>query len=71
MKPENKKKLQRAVDAGTNAAAWTIGAVIRLALKILLSVLLVLVCTGLLFSCIFAVYVKKSLYTGLDISLSD
>ena len=71
MDAEKKKKLKRAARKGTDAAAWTIGGVLRLALKILMSVVLIFVATGLLFTCIFALYVKTSLSTELDISLSD
>ena len=71
MEPEKKQKLKRAARTGTDAAAWTIGGVLRLAVKILMSVVLIFVATGLLFTCIFALYVKTSLSTDLDITLSD
>ena len=54
-----------------DAAVTTVGDVLRLVLRILISALLILICTGLLFACIFAYYVKTSLTTDLNITLSD
>ena len=54
-----------------DAAVTTAGDVVRLVLRILISVVLIVVCAGLLFSCIFAYYVKTSLTTDLNITLSD
>ena len=54
-----------------DAAATTVGDVVRLALRILISALLILICAGLLFACIFAYYVKTSLTTDLNITLED
>lgn len=71
MEPGKKKKLKRAAAAGTDAVAWTIGGVLRLSAKLIMSALLILICTGLLFGCIFAAYAKTSLSTDLDISLAD
>ena len=62
--------LRRAARVG-DAAVNTAGDLIRLALRILISVVLILVCAGLLFSCIFAYYVKTRLTTDLNITLED
>ncbi len=66
-----KKKAAKAVGAAADAAALTAGAVIRLILRTVLTVLLIFVTTGLLVGCIFAYYVKNTLSTELDISLED
>ena len=69
-------KLKR-IDTGevaSKAADLTIDAVsvtLSSILKVIGSVLLVLVLTGLIFSCIFAYYVKSCLSSSLDISLED
>ena len=55
--------------AGYTADATT--AVLRTILRIIGSVLLVLLITGLLFTCIFAYYVKTCLTPELDLSLED
>ncbi len=54
-----------------DAAVTTLGDVLRLVLRFGISALLILLIAGLLFSCIFAYYVKNSLTTDLNISLSD
>ena len=55
----------------TDATAWTIGSVLRLALRILMTVVMVFVITGMFFACIFAYYVKTELNPKLKISLTD
>ena len=68
------RKVRRAVRAVGSVADTTaagVGALLRLAVKTVASVLLVLIVTGLLFTCIFAVYVKTCLTEGLDISLEE
>ncbi len=62
-----KKIAGRVVDGTTNA----VGNVFRLILKTFATVLLIFLTTGLLFACIFAYYVKTSLSTDLEVSLSD
>ena len=54
-----------------DAAVTTVGDVLRLVLRILISALLILICTGLLFACIFAYYVKTELNSKLKITLED
>ncbi len=61
----------RAVGTVADTTAAGVGAILRLALKTVATVLLVLLVTGLLFTCIFAVYVKTCLTEGLDISLEE
>ena len=65
------RRFWRSAARAGDAAVTTVGDLLRLALRILISVVLILVCAGLLFSCIFAYYVKTSLTTDLNITLSD
>ena len=65
-----RQKLVRAARMG-DAAITTVGDLVRLVLKILISVILVALTSGLMFMCIFAYYVKNSLTTDLNITLSD
>jgi penicillin-binding protein 1A len=53
--------------AGTRGAKATIG----LALKILLTVFLIIICTGTMFLVVFAAYVKNTLSDEFSVSLSD
>ena len=66
----NRQKLRAAGRVG-GAAASAAGGVVRLALKVIVSAILVLITSGLLFMCIFAYYVKNNLSTNLNITLSD
>ena len=67
----NSRKMRRARRAaGTvvdTAAAGT-GLVLRTTMKVILTVLLVFITTGLLLACIFAVYVKTCLAESLDLT---
>ena len=65
------KRRGRAIGKAADAAATTIGTVIRLAVRAVMTVLLIFITTSLLFTCIFAFYVKTSMSTDLDISLDD
>ena len=65
------KKVRKAIDATADATAGVAGGIVRLALKIIISVLLVFLCTGLLFVCIFAYYVKTNLNPEMKTSLED
>lgn len=49
----------------------TVGGILSLALKIIGSLLLIVITTGIIFSCIFAVYVKNNLATDMGISLDE
>ena len=65
-----RQRLRAAARVGA-AAVTTAGDIVLAVLKILISAVLVLITAGLLFACIFAYYVKNSLTTDLNISLSD
>ena len=68
--PRNSKqhnKAEKAVRTATGAVTGTLG----LVFKIIITLLLVILTTCLLFVCIFAFYVKTSLVDDLDISLDD
>lgn len=65
------EKAGKVIETAADVTAGTIGSVIRLILRIVMTVLLVFLCTGMLLACIFAYYVKNNLNTELDISLSD
>ena len=54
-----------------DVTATTVGGVVRLCLKIVLSAILIFLTAGMLFTCIFAYYVKTSLSTDLNITLED
>ena len=49
----------------------TIGDIIALILKIVGSILLIAVTTGIIFSCIFLIYVRTNLAEGLDVNPAD
>lgn len=57
----------KAADRTVSAVFSAVGAVF----KVLLTVLLIFVTTGMLFTCVFAFYVKTCLTDDLDVSLSD
>ena len=65
-RPE-KKTILRAAGYTVDATA----AMVRTVLRLIGSVLLILLITGLLFTCIFAYYVKTCLTPELDLSLED
>ena len=65
-----RQKLRAAGRVG-DAALTTVGDVVRVALNIVISAILVLVTAGLIFACIFAYYVKNNLATDLNITLLD
>ena len=54
-----------------DSAAFGIGFVLRTALKAVVTALLILITTGLLFTCIFAVYVKTCLTEDMNVSLEE
>ena len=57
----------KAADLGAEATLGTA----RIILNTIATVFLIIVTTGLLFTCIFAYYVKTCLTGNLDVSLSD
>lgn len=65
--PKQHNKAEKAVRTATGAVTGTLG----LVFKIIITLLLVILTTCLLFVCIFAFYVKTSLVDDLDISLDD
>ena len=68
--PKNSRDKNKAVKAARTAGSVVTGTV-SMALKIVVTVLLIVLTTCLLFVCIFAFYVKTSLVDELDISLDD
>lgn len=71
MDDRTRKKRRHAVRVAADTTAGGIGLVLRTGLKAILTVLLIVICTGLLFACVFAAYVKTSLSTDLDVTLED
>lgn len=67
----DKKNAKKTAEAAANVTAHTVGGVFRTVMKVVATILLVIITTGLLFTCIFAYYVKTSLSQNLDISLED
>jgi len=65
-----RQKLRAAARVG-DAAVTAAADLVRLVLKVIVSALLVLITSGLLFACVFAYYVKNNLTTDLNITLSD
>ncbi len=66
-----KKTKKELADDIAVAGARTVGGVIGLIFKIIGTVILIFLCTGLIFTCIFAVYVKTNLTSQLDLRLED
>lgn len=67
----DKNKVQISAQKAAGATAVTFGSVIHIIFKVLVTILLIGITTGLLFTCIFAYYVKTNLSDDLDISLED
>lgn len=67
----DKKKVKKIVGTTADAAAGVVGGVLRIGLKVAVSVLLVAIITGLLFTCIFAYYIKTSVNPTLETDLED
>ena len=59
------------VKKGAEAGARTAGGILHAILKIIGTILLIVIMTGLIFTVIFASYVKNSLSSELDVNLSD
>ena len=70
MDSKRAEKARRAAEKAVDATAFTIGGILRLAAKLIATVLLVALTTALLFTCVFAYYVKTNLSTDLDVTLS-
>ena len=72
--PEGKEKKRGPLRMTLRALGFTADAatsIISAVFKVVGSVMLVLIVSGLLFACIFAYYVKNSLTPNMDISLED
>lgn len=67
----DKKDAKKVAKAAAGATAVTVSGVLRITLKTLVTILLIILTTGLLFTCIFAYYVKTNLSQDLDITLED
>lgn len=67
----DKKSAKNTAKAAAEGTATTVGGVFRVILKILLTVLLIFITTALLFTCIFAYYVKTNLSQNLDVTLEE
>ena len=69
-KPSRNKNWQTAHEI-TDVAMNTLGGTITAVLRVVLTALLIFLCTGMIFACIFAYYVKTCLSTDLNITLED
>lgn len=65
------RRVRRTAGKVVDTTASGIGFVLRNALKVIVTVLLIFITTGLLFTCIFAVYVKTCLTDDLNVSLEE
>ena len=65
------RRAVRAVDKAANTVSAVAGTIMGAALKLIVTVLLIVITTGLLFTCIFAVYAKTCLNDTLDFSLEE
>ncbi|NLH02076.1 MAG: PBP1A family penicillin-binding protein, partial [Clostridiales bacterium] len=67
MDKNNARKAAKVADK----TAGTVSGVLRVIFKVLVTLFLIFITTGLLFTCIFAYYVKTNLSQDLDISLDE
>ena len=67
----DRKRAMKIANTAADTTASAAGGILRLALRILATVLLVFVITGLLFTCIFAYYVKTELNQKMKVTLED
>ena len=67
----DKNKATNAAKVAANVTAATAGGITRSVFKIIGTILAIFLMSGLLFTCIFAYYVKTTLSKNLDISLDD
>lgn len=71
-KPAKKRRIRDSVPVKAAALGFDMAhSAVGTALKILGTVILVLLLTGMLFTCVFAYYVKTCLITEMDLSLDD
>ena len=64
-------KAKRIAKKAAKTGAWAISDVVFLVLKMMGTVLLIAITTGVLFSCIFLIYVRANLTTELDVNPAD
>ena len=64
----NKKKLAKEAVVGTGSV---VGRIIGLALKIVVTVLLIAICSGFLFVVIFSAYVRNTMKDDLTVTLDE
>ena len=67
----DKSTAKKIAGTAADATAFTVGGVLRLILRIVVTVLMVFIITGMFFACIFAYYVKTELNPKLKITLED
>lgn len=67
----DKNTAKKTAKVATEVTVSTVSGVFRTIFKVLATVFLILITTGLLFACIFAYYIKTNLSQDLDISLED
>ena len=66
-----KNKAAKTVEVAANVTANTFGTVLRTVVKVITTIILIFLTTGLLFTCIFAYFAKENLSDSLDITLKD
>jgi len=67
----DRKKVKKIVNTTADTTAGVAGGVLRLSFKIIVSILLVVIITGLLFVSIFAYYIKSTVNPTLETDLED
>ncbi|MBR2879257.1 MAG: transglycosylase domain-containing protein, partial [Oscillospiraceae bacterium] len=67
----DRKKVKKIIGTTADTTAGVVGGLLRLGLKVVVSILLVAIITGLLFTCVFAYYIKTSVNPTLETDLED
>lgn len=70
-KSRKARRMRRAAGAVVDTTASGVGLVLRVSIRVIATILLIVITTGLLFTCIFAVYVKTCLTEDLNVSLEE
>ena len=70
-KSRKARRMRRAAGAVVDTAASGVGLALSVAVRVVATILLIVITTGLLFTCIFAVYVKTCLTEDLNVSLEE
>lgn len=68
MSSKKSRKAKRIAKKTADTTAGLVGNVIRVSIKAIMTVLLIFITTGLLFTCIFAYYVKTTLSSEMDVN---